>query len=242
MALNPHNVASRADFECSCFSYEGIDAVKESLRTGTVKPWLSHLYKITISGIAAGNPEILVRIKLIAPPVYVMICSTPPRRSNRGLQGGMINGISEYGDDTNNVLAAEEKIKGSGSNFVMQMASKAMQTYHVIETLWQTSNPGQSPNQFHDHIFHVTRGLILSKLALKSLVVIYQVSGKRFRQHPWSGLCTWQNWRPWSSPQAWPQCSPGGYWLCERQRFQEKMHIFQKSDCVNYMKFEHVSS
>merc|ERR1711934_384103 len=61
--LTQQAVKIRADFECSCFTYEGIDAVKEALR----------------AGIAAGNPEIPIRINLIAPPVYVMTCSTPDK-------------------------------------------------------------------------------------------------------------------------------------------------------------------
>ena len=79
MSTNPHNAAFRADFECSCFTYEGIDAVKEALRAGAVNPQLCQLNNIINSGIAAGNPEIPIRINLIAPPVYVMTCSTPDK-------------------------------------------------------------------------------------------------------------------------------------------------------------------
>merc|ERR1712080_318636 len=61
--LTQQAVKIRADFECSCFTYEGIDAVKEALR----------------AGIGAGNPEIPIKINLIAPPVYVMTCSTPDK-------------------------------------------------------------------------------------------------------------------------------------------------------------------
>ena len=32
--LTQQAVKIRADFECSCFTYEGIDAVKEALRAG----------------------------------------------------------------------------------------------------------------------------------------------------------------------------------------------------------------
>ena len=82
--LTQQAVKIRADFECSCFTYEGIDAVKEALRAGM------HIAEITLclkalisswscSGIAAGNPEIPIRINLIAPPVYVMTCSTPDK-------------------------------------------------------------------------------------------------------------------------------------------------------------------
>merc|ERR1711937_668363 len=83
--------------ECSCFTYEGIDAVKEALR----------------AGIAAGNPEIPIRINLIAPPVYVMTCSTPDKA----------DGLAVL---TEGCKAVEEKIKGSGGNFVMQMAPKVV--------------------------------------------------------------------------------------------------------------------
>ena len=79
MLTSIHNAAFRADFECSCFTYEGIDAVKEALRAGAVTPQLCQLNNITNSGIAAGNPEIPIRINLIAPPVYVMTCSTPDK-------------------------------------------------------------------------------------------------------------------------------------------------------------------
>jgi len=95
--LTQQAVKIRADFECSCFTYEGIDAVKEALR----------------AGIAAGNPEIPIRINLIAPPVYVMTCSTPDKA----------DGLAVL---TEGCKAVEEKIKGSGGNFVMQMAPKVV--------------------------------------------------------------------------------------------------------------------
>merc|ERR1719282_763668 len=95
--LTQQAVKIRADFECSCFTYEGIDAVKEALR----------------AGIAAGNPEIPIRINLIAPPVYVMTCSTPERSE----------GLALLNDGCK---AVEEKIKTSGGNFAIQMAPKVV--------------------------------------------------------------------------------------------------------------------
>merc|ERR1712088_1160414 len=64
-------------------------------------------------GIAAGNPEIPIRINLIAPPVYVMTCSTPDKA----------DGLAVL---TDGCKAVEEKIVGSGGNFVMQMAPKVV--------------------------------------------------------------------------------------------------------------------
>lgn len=53
-------VKIRADIECSCYGYEGIDAVKDSLR----------------AGLDVSDDELPIRINLIAPPLYVMTTST----------------------------------------------------------------------------------------------------------------------------------------------------------------------
>jgi translation initiation factor 2 subunit 1 len=54
--LAPQPVKIRADIEVTCFNYEGIDAIKAALLEGESK----------------GTPEAIVKIKLIAPPLYVM--------------------------------------------------------------------------------------------------------------------------------------------------------------------------
>jgi translation initiation factor 2 subunit 1 len=58
--LAPQPVKIRSDIEVTCFTYEGIDAIKEALSEGE----------------AVGTPEAPVKIKLIAPPMYVMTCVT----------------------------------------------------------------------------------------------------------------------------------------------------------------------
>merc|ERR1712029_313591 len=95
--LTQQAVKIRADFECSCYTYEGIDAVKDALR----------------AGIGIGTPEIPIRINLIAPPVYVMTCSTPERSDGLTL-------LNEA------CKVVEEKIKSSGGNFAIQMAPKVV--------------------------------------------------------------------------------------------------------------------
>merc|ERR1712013_760646 len=95
--LTQQAVKIRADFECSCFTYEGIDAVKDALR----------------AGIAVGNPEIPIKINLIAPPVYVMTCSTPERSEGLAL-------LNE------GCKVVEERIKSSGGNFAIHMAPKVV--------------------------------------------------------------------------------------------------------------------
>jgi len=95
--LTQNNVKIRADFECSCFTYEGIDAVKEALN----------------AGMAVGTEEIPIRINLIAPPVYVMTCATPEKAEGLALlQAGC--------------AAVEENITKAGGNFAIQMAAKVV--------------------------------------------------------------------------------------------------------------------
>merc|ERR1712241_797851 len=62
--LTQQAVKIRADVEVSCFSYEGIDAVKDALR----------------SGMACSTENVSVRINLIAPPLYVITTSTPEKQ------------------------------------------------------------------------------------------------------------------------------------------------------------------
>lgn len=58
--LAPQPVKIRADIEVTCFTYEGIDAIKTALTEGEDK----------------GTLDSPVKIKLIAPPMYVMTCMT----------------------------------------------------------------------------------------------------------------------------------------------------------------------
>lgn len=61
--LTPQAVKCRADVEVSCYSYEGIDAIKTSLK----------------EGLKLSTEEKPVKINLIAPPVYVVTSSSLDR-------------------------------------------------------------------------------------------------------------------------------------------------------------------
>lgn len=52
--LTSQAVKIRADIECACYGYEGIDAVKAALR----------------SGLELSTEELPIKINLIAPPLY----------------------------------------------------------------------------------------------------------------------------------------------------------------------------
>ena len=55
--LTPQPIKVRADIEVRCFSYEGIDAIREAL----------------LAGQACSTDSVDIKVKLIAPPLYVML-------------------------------------------------------------------------------------------------------------------------------------------------------------------------
>jgi len=57
--LTPTAVKIRADIEVTCFEYEGINAIKGAL----------------LKGVAMGTDDLPIKVKLVAPPLYVMLCS-----------------------------------------------------------------------------------------------------------------------------------------------------------------------
>lgn len=58
--LTSQAVKIRADIECACYGYEGIDAVKTALK----------------AGLALSTEELPIKINLIAPPLYGMLLLT----------------------------------------------------------------------------------------------------------------------------------------------------------------------
>lgn len=54
--LTPQPTKVRSDIEVTCFGYEGIDAIKDALRAAE----------------SLNTPETPIKIKLVAPPLYVM--------------------------------------------------------------------------------------------------------------------------------------------------------------------------
>mmetsp|Transcript_17820 Transcript_17820/g.32448 ORF Transcript_17820/g.32448 Transcript_17820/m.32448 type:complete len:347 (-) Transcript_17820:85-1125(-) len=95
--LAPQPIKIRADVEVTCFTYEGIDAVKESLLAGT----------------ELGTKESPIKIKLIAPPMYVVTTSTLDK---------------DLGIDSLNkaIEVITEKITEKGGKIDVKMAPKAV--------------------------------------------------------------------------------------------------------------------
>eukprot|EP00343_Euplotes_focardii_P007034 CAMPEP_0205819424 /NCGR_PEP_ID=MMETSP0206-20130828/1801_1 /ASSEMBLY_ACC=CAM_ASM_000279 /TAXON_ID=36767 /ORGANISM="Euplotes focardii, Strain TN1" /LENGTH=165 /DNA_ID=CAMNT_0053113015 /DNA_START=29 /DNA_END=523 /DNA_ORIENTATION=- len=58
--LTPQPIKIRCDLEVTCFAYEGIDAIKAAL----------------LAGEALSDEEMQIKIKLVAPPLYVMMATS----------------------------------------------------------------------------------------------------------------------------------------------------------------------
>lgn len=77
--LAPQPTKIRSDVEVSCFSYEGIDAIREAL----------------FAGMAVGGETSSIKIKLIAPPIYVLSTTTLEKEAGVALLNKAIDAIRE---------------------------------------------------------------------------------------------------------------------------------------------------
>ncbi|KAL4878627.1 translation initiation factor 2, alpha subunit [Aspergillus karnatakaensis] len=95
--LTPHPTKVRADIEVTCFGYDGIDAVKEALRTAEVE----------------NTPENQIKVKLVAPPLYVLTSQCLDK--NHGIKM-----LEEA------IQRIETTIKAAGGGCTVKMAPKAV--------------------------------------------------------------------------------------------------------------------
>ncbi|XP_044744324.1 eukaryotic translation initiation factor 2 subunit 1 [Coccinella septempunctata] len=95
--LTSQAVKVRADIECACYGYEGIDAVKTALK----------------AGLDLSTEELPIKINLIAPPLYVMTTSTPEKQ----------DGLKALNDA---IEVIKKTIGELGGVFNIQMAPKVV--------------------------------------------------------------------------------------------------------------------
>lgn len=95
--LTPHPTKVRADVEVTCFGYDGIDAVKEALRTAEEQ----------------NTPENQIKVKLVAPPLYVLTSQCLDKQIG-------IKMLEEA------IKRVESKIKEVGGGCITKMAPKAV--------------------------------------------------------------------------------------------------------------------
>lgn len=95
--LTPQPTKVRSDVEVTCFGYDGIDAVKDALRTAEAK----------------STEETQVKVKLVSPPLYVLTCQTLDKAV--GIEV-LENAIKEI----------EQNIRAAGGQCVVKMAPRAV--------------------------------------------------------------------------------------------------------------------
>ncbi|KAL3438275.1 translation initiation factor 2, alpha subunit [Aspergillus tetrazonus] len=95
--LTPHPTKVRADIEVTCFGYDGIDAVKNALRTAE----------------AENTPDNQIKVKLVAPPLYVLTSQCLDKT----------HGIKMLEEAIERI---ETTIKASGGGCTVKMAPKAV--------------------------------------------------------------------------------------------------------------------
>jgi translation initiation factor 2 subunit 1 len=102
--LAPQPIKIRADIEVSCFAYEGIDAIREAL----------------FAGMKVGGEKTPIKIKLVAPPIYVLSTTALEKDSGIELLNKAINII-------------KESITAKGGKLEVKMASKAVSVKEETE-------------------------------------------------------------------------------------------------------------
>ncbi|CAG8111714.1 unnamed protein product [Penicillium salamii] len=95
--LTPHPTKVRADIEVTCFGYDGIDAVKDALRTAEEK----------------NTADNQIKVKLVAPPLYVLASQCLDKTAGVKALEEAIERISE-------------RIQKNGGNCTVKMAPKAV--------------------------------------------------------------------------------------------------------------------
>lgn len=111
--LTPQPVKIRADFEVTCFGNEGIDAIKRALKEGE---------KIETETIP-------VKVKLVAPPLYVLLTNSTDKQGGIDLLEKALENI-------------EKSIKGEGGDLQVKMkvghpslaSSLLALTFHCLST------------------------------------------------------------------------------------------------------------
>jgi Translation initiation factor 2, alpha subunit (eIF-2alpha) len=102
--LAPQPIKIRADIEVSCFTYEGIDAIREAL----------------FAGMNVGGDKTPIKIKLIAPPIYVL--STTALEKESGIE--LLN---------KSIEVIKESITSKGGKLEIKMAAKAVSVKEETE-------------------------------------------------------------------------------------------------------------
>ncbi|KAJ3303605.1 hypothetical protein HDV03_003682 [Kappamyces sp. JEL0829] len=109
--LTPQPVKIRADIDCSCFGYEGVDAVKAAL----------------LAGEACSTEDVPIKIQLIAPPLYVLNSTCTDKNLGISIMEKAIQKIEEVVTSYTGTVAVKMKprvISQSDEADLAQLMSK----------------------------------------------------------------------------------------------------------------------
>ncbi|VEN38266.1 unnamed protein product [Callosobruchus maculatus] len=129
--LTSQAVKIRADIECACYGYEGIDAVKTALK----------------SGLSLSTEELPIKINLIAPPLYVMTTSTPEKQEGLKILNEAIDKIkvtiAELGGVFNVQMAPKVVTATDEAELVKQMERAELENAEVAGDDDEEEDEGQ---------------------------------------------------------------------------------------------------
>lgn len=113
--LTPQPVKVRADIEATCFSYAGIDAIRTALRLGE----------------SVSTEAVPIKIRLVAPPLYVMVSNATDKQGALELLDTAIERIGE-------------SLKKDGGELVVKMK---VRPFSLVEAEARCSSPssGEQP-------------------------------------------------------------------------------------------------
>ncbi|KAL9057473.1 MAG: hypothetical protein Q9162_002310 [Coniocarpon cinnabarinum] len=113
--LTPQPTKVRADVEVTCFSYEGIDAIKEALRAGEAAGIKPQAVEKAPNGeeLPMDPNSAPVKVKLVSPPLYVLTSQCLDKQIGLDTLRAAIGAI-------------EAKIRKSGGDCVVRMQPKAV--------------------------------------------------------------------------------------------------------------------
>lgn len=109
--MTPQSIKLRADIEVTCFGYQGIDAIKTALKEGEI----------------LSSEDCPVKIKLVAPPLYVIMATSLDKEA----------GIATVQKVCDTIAAS---VKSNGGELNIKMAPRAVSQHDdkVLASLMET--------------------------------------------------------------------------------------------------------
>ena len=113
--LTPKPVKVRADIEVKCFSYAGIEAIRKALQAGE----------------ATSTEQVPIKVRLVAPPLYVMSTTSTDKVIAMQLMEKAVEAIGEKIAEERGELVIKMKVRRD----VLVLRSKSVLTHDLQPTI-----------------------------------------------------------------------------------------------------------